>query len=135
MSYLFSPKGFLQVGGAVLVLVAVLGYIGIIGPTADSLFGPLWYFDNAENVAHLVLGVVALGLVFTGIGGADLQKWVTIAVGAFAIFVTLWSLMGPIPEGSNLWTAQLQNPADTLLHTLVGVWGLIAGLKKGSSMY
>lgn len=134
MSYLFTPKGFLQVGGAVLVLVAVLSFLGIIGPTADSLFGAAWYFDDAENVAHLVLGVVALGLVF--FAGADIQKWVTLAVGALAIFATLWSLMGSIPDGANLLGAQLQNPADTLLHTVVGVWAVVAGLKKeGGSMY
>ena len=133
MSYLLSPKGFLQVGGAVLLLVAVLGFVGIIGPTSDSLFGPLWYFDNAENLAHFVLGVVALGLAFWA--GNEIQKWITIAVGALAVFAALWSVFGSIPDGSNLLGAQLQNPFDTVLHAVVGVWALVAGLKKGEGMY
>ncbi|MEK9147909.1 MAG: hypothetical protein AAB650_00555, partial [Patescibacteria group bacterium] len=57
-----NPKQFLQIGGVVLVLVGILGFVGVIGPTAESsLFGGAWWFDNAENWAHLVLGVVALG--------------------------------------------------------------------------
>ena len=129
MSYILSPKGFLQVGGVVLVLVAVLGFVGIIGPTAESLFGSYWYFDNVENLAHLVLGVVALVLAFWG--GSEIQKWITVAVGAIAIIAALWSVFGAVPDGSNLLGAQLQNPADTVLHAVVGVWALVAGLKKG----
>ncbi len=131
MSYILSPKGFLQVGGVVLVLVAVLGFVGVIGPTAESLFGSFWYFDNAENIAHFVLGVIALALAFWA--GAEIQKWITVAVGAIAIIAALWSLFGAIPDGSNLLGAQLQNPADTVLHVVVGVWALVAGLKKGES--
>lgn len=129
MSFILSIDGFLKVGGAILVLVGILGFFGIIGPTADSLFGDFWYFDSAENWAHLVLGVVALGLAFWG--PAEIKKWVTILVGAIAILAALWSVLGVIPEGKNLLGAQLQNPADTVLHVIVGVWGLVAGLKKG----
>jgi hypothetical protein len=35
-----NPRQFLIVGGAVLVLVGVLGFVGVIGPTpSDSIFG------------------------------------------------------------------------------------------------
>ncbi len=129
MSFILSTNGFLKVGGVVLVLVAILGFVGVIGPTADSLFGGFWYFDTAENWAHLVLGVVALGLAFWA--GAEIQKWVTVAVGVVAVIATLWSLFGPIPDGGNLLGAQLQNPADTVLHAIVAAWALVAGLKKG----
>ena len=41
--------------------MGVLGFVGLIGPTGQaSLFGENWWFDNGENWAHLVLGVVAL---------------------------------------------------------------------------
>jgi ABC-type Fe3+-siderophore transport system permease subunit len=46
-----NPKQFLTIGGAVLLLVGILGFIGIIGPDANSIFGSAWYFDNAENIA------------------------------------------------------------------------------------
>ena len=56
-----NPKQFLVIGGIILLLVGILGFVGILGPTAsDSIFGATWYFDNAENWAHAVLGIVAL---------------------------------------------------------------------------
>ena len=127
--WIISPKGFLQVGGAVLVLVAILGYFGVIGPTpAGSLFGGAWYFDNAENIAHLVLGVVALAASMW-LGG-DLQKKLVVLVGAIAVLVGLYSLIG----GAMLLGANLENPADSLLHLVIGAWALWAGFKKQGMM-
>ncbi|MBI4133661.1 hypothetical protein HY478_03535 [Candidatus Uhrbacteria bacterium] len=88
----FSPKGFLQVGGGVLVLIAILGYVGVIGPAPESsIFGAFWFFDNVENIAHLVLGIVALGAAMWL--GSDMQKPLVIVVGAIAVLVGLWSLV------------------------------------------
>ncbi len=108
----------------VLVLVAILGYVGLIGPTSSSLFGEYWYFDNAENIAHLVLGVVAL--IASVAISASLQRYLTIVVGALALVVALASLIGPIPMGTTILGAALQNPFDTVLHIVVGVWGVLA---------
>ncbi len=56
-----NPKQFLLLGGLILTLVGILGFVGVIGPSAaNSLFGANWWFDNGENWAHLVLGLVAL---------------------------------------------------------------------------
>lgn len=127
MPDILSPKGFLQVGGVVLILVAVLGYVGVIGPTPESsIFGSFWYFDNAENIAHLVLGLVALGAVYAL--GRDMQKPLVIIVGVVGVLAGLYSLL----IGNTLLGAGLENPADTLLHLVVGAWALWAGL-KGSS--
>ena len=124
MSYVLSPKGFLQVGGVVLVLVAVLGYVGLIGPTSDSLFGDYWYFNNAENIAHLVLGVVAL--IASVAISASLQRYLTVAVGVIALLVAVVSLLSPMPMGTTFLGAALQNPFDTVLHIVVGVWAVLA---------
>lgn len=125
MSYILSPKGFLMVGGIVLVLVALLGYVGVIGPAADqSIFGAGWYFDNAENMAHLVLGVVAILAAY--LVGAGVQKTLVIIVGVIGVLVGLYSLVGP----SMLWGANLENPADTILHLVVGAWALWAGFRS-----
>lgn len=124
MPDILSPKGFLQVGGIVLVLVAILGYVGVIGPTPESsIFGSFWYFDNAENIAHLVLGVVALGAVYAL--GSGMQKPLVIVVGVVGILAGLYSLL----IGNMLLGAGLENPADTLLHLVVGAWALWAGMK------
>lgn len=131
MSYVLSPKGFLQVGGVVLVLVAVLGYVGLIGPTSASLFGEYWYFDNAENIAHLVLGVVALGASMKL--GAAMQKHLVLLVAIIAVVATVVSLIGPIPQGGMLLGAMLQNPLDTILHAVVAAWAFLAWRSKGGA--
>lgn len=118
-----NPKQFLTIGGAVLLLVGILGFIGVIGPTPDqSLFGAMWYFDNAENLAHTVLGVAGLGaaLVFPALW----QKYLVVLLGVLGLVVGLYSLMG----STMLLGANLENPADTILHLAVGAWALYASL-------
>ena len=123
---ILSPEGFLKVGGTVLLVVGVLGFFALIGPTPEaSLFGSAWYFDNAENVAHTVLGLVALGVAF-GLKDRNIQKWVVALVGVLGIAFGVYSLFGPITEGVTFMGAALQNPTDTILHLVVGAWGLVA---------
>lgn len=116
-----NPKQFLQIGGATLVLIGVLGIVGIIGPTPDkSIFGPAWWFDNQENLAHLVLGIAGLASVF--ILPANLQKMLVMLLGVLGIVVGIYSLIGQ----TALLGANLENPADTILHLGVGIWAFAA---------
>lgn len=113
-----NPKQFLTIGGAVLLLVGVLGYIGVIGPTPEqSLFGEFWWFDNPENLAHTVLGVAGLVAAFTFPAAA--QRYLVIALGGLALAVALYNLTTTTLVGANLET-----PADLLLHLVVGAWAL-----------
>lgn len=124
---IFTPKQFLRIGGVVLLLVSILGFIGIIGPTAaDSIFGATWYFDNAENWAHLVLGVVALISAF--VLPAGYQKPLVMVLGVVGILVGLYSMF----ISQTFLGAGLQNPADSLLHLAVGAWALWASTRKES---
>src|SRR5262249_22572427 len=133
MKMLLTPAGFLKVGGAVLILVALLGFFGVTGPTADqSIFGANWYFDNGENWAHLILGVV--GLIAAFALNAGMQKKLVMVLGVIGVLVGLYSLFSPIPTGANLFGAQLQNLADSLLHLVVGAWALYASCKKADMM-
>lgn len=119
-----TPRGFLSVGGIVLVLLGVLGFVGIIGPTSSqSIFGDLWWFDNAENVAHFVLGVVAL-LAVSLVKDAGVHRFLAIAVGALAAVVALLNFGPTVILGANL-----ESPMDMLLHVLVAVWGLLAAFR------
>ncbi|MBI3420564.1 MAG: hypothetical protein HY006_00700 [Candidatus Sungbacteria bacterium] len=117
-----NPKQFLTIGGAVLVLVGILGFVGVIGPGTDALFGAAWYFDNAENWAHLVLGVV--GLIAAFAFPASLQKPLVLLLGVVGVLVGIYSAVSDVP----LLGANLENPADTLLHILVGLWALASSL-------
>src|SRR5262249_11425224 len=117
-----TPKMFLTVGGEVLVLVGVLGFIGIIGPTPDkSIFGSAWYFDNVENIAHTVLGIVTLALVGLKLG--MLSTLVVVLVGVIGLFFGVLNFFLP-SEAPNIGGANLESPADLILHLAVGTWAL-----------
>lgn len=119
-----NVKQFLTWGGVILVLVGVLGFVGVIGPTAaDSIFGENWYFDNTENVIHTVLGVAALGLVTLKLEA--LQRPVTLLVGLAALFFGIYNFFLS-DEMPNIGNANLESPADLVLHLVVGVWALAA---------
>ena len=132
LNFLLSPQGFLKVGGTVLVVVGILGFIGVIGPTENSIFGSYWYFDNAENWAHLVLGIVGLLAAFTF--PAAINKVLVMVLGVVGALLGLYSLFGSVPTGVSFLGAGLENPTDTLLHLVVGAWALIVGFKKGDTM-
>lgn len=122
---ILTPKGFLQIGGIILVVVGILGFIGILGPTEDSsLFGSFWWFDNAENWAHTVLGIVALAAAY-GLKDMNTQKSLVMIVGIVGILVGIYGFLS-----TNLLGANLENPADNILHLVVGAWALSASMMK-----
>ena len=124
---LFSSKGFLKVGGLVLVLVAILGYIGVIGPTPEkSIFGSFWWFDNKENLAHLVIGVA--GLVAASVLSNSLQKNLVVLLGVIGVTVGLYNVVSMKLLGANL-----ESPADLVLHLVIGVWALKAALGRNQA--
>lgn len=116
-----NSKQFLLVGGGALLLLGILGFIGVIGPTPEkSIFGARWYFDGGENVAHTVLGIAGLSAWY--FFPALWQKYLVIALGVLGVVVGLYSgVVSTALLGSNL-----ENPADTLLHLVVGAWALAA---------
>jgi hypothetical protein len=126
-----TPRGFLMAGGVILVVVAVLGYLGLIGPTPEqSLFGSMWYFTDLENLAHLVFGIVALAAYYL-LKDANLTKWLVILVGIVAAFAAVIGVMVSGSADPNVSLigipGNLENPMDTVLHVVVAVWALYAG--------
>lgn len=114
---------FLQFGGAILIIVGIVGFLGVIGPTPDdSIFGENWFFNNVENLAHFVLGIVAI-LASYSIGHL-VQKWLVVIVGAGGILVGIYGVFT-----SELLGAHLENPMDTILHIGIGAWALWAAMK------
>ncbi len=122
---MFTPKGFLTYGGIILLLVGLLGMFGIlIGPTPEaSIFGSTWWFDNAENWAHLVLGVVGIAAAF--VFPASLQRILVLLLGIVGILVAVYNIFS-----TSLLGANLESPADLILHAVVGAWALYAYTKK-----
>lgn len=115
-----NPKQFLQIGGVVLALIGVLGFIGILGPTSEnSIFGENWYFDNAENWAHLVLGIVALIAVYAL--PDNIQKQLVLMLGVVGLLVGVYGFFSASFLGANL-----QNPLDNILHLAIGLWAILS---------
>ncbi len=128
MNALFTSTGFLRYGGVVLLLVGIVGYLGV--------FNSVTFFslDSGENLAHTVLGVVGIAVGF-GVKNAGLHRLLTIVLLATTTVAAVAGLV--LPSGGALnngvfanpnvfGVANLENPADTVLHVVVGVWAAAA---------
>jgi len=128
-----NPKQFLTVGGAVLLLLAIVGYLGVF-----STEGSFFWLDSGENIAHLVLGVVALAAVFVpGLNKAlePYYKPIVILVGLIALFFGIYGFaVAGAAVPNTFGVANLESPADNLLHLVVGAWALWAALRKQPQM-
>ncbi len=128
MNALFNSTGFLRYGGTVLLLVGIVGVLGI--------FNNVTFFslDTGENIAHLALGVVGIGVGFF-IPNQGLHRLLTWALLITAAFFTVIGLF--LPDGGALkdgafakpnffGLANLESPADSILHLVVGAWAGLA---------
>src|SRR5438093_13381786 len=124
-----NPKQFLTIGGAILLLLGIVGLLGVFNQSAT----PWFWLDTGENVAHLVLGVVALAAVFVpGLNSAlaPYYKPIVILVGIIALFFGVYGFIvagASVPNTFGL--TNLESPADNLLHLIVGAWALVAALR------
>lgn len=119
-----NPKQFLTWGGVILVLLGIYGFFD-----ADAV-GSAWYFDNGENYAHLLLGVVAI--IAARSLSESAQRSLTLLVGVVAIVFAIWGFLVRGNPEPNLGVTNLENPLDNLLHLVVGIWALWAS--RGRSM-
>lgn len=131
-----NSKQFLIIGGIVLVLLSIVGFLGVF--TEQST--PFFWLDSGENVAHLVLGVVALAAVYVpGLNTALslYYKPIVIIVGVVALFFGIYGFLVGAGSSTALNTfglANLENPADNILHLAVGAWALGAAFSPLGAM-
>jgi hypothetical protein len=118
-----NPKQFLQIGGGILLLLGIVGYAGVFNDTKS-----FFYLDNGENIAHTVLGVVAIGASFL-LKDPMLQKWLVALVGVTALAFTVIGFLVAGNTPPNLSVTNLESPADDILHLVVGVWALAAAFR------
>jgi hypothetical protein len=120
---LVYPRLFLTVGGAVLLLLGIVGYLNVFTESGT----PAFWLDNGENLAHTVLGIVALAAVFVpGLNTALAPYYRPIVglVGAIALFFAVYGFLQPAGTGADPNTfgvSNLENPSDNLLHLVVGI--------------
>lgn len=122
MSGFFTPRMFLIVGGAVLLLLGIVGVLNIF--TEDAF--PAFWLDGGENVAHLVLGAVALAAVFVpGLNSAlaPYYRPIVILVGLIALFFGIYGfVVAGDTSGANTFGLANLEFADNILHLVVAAW-------------
>lgn len=115
---------FLIVGGAVLLLLGLVGYAGIF--TKEST--PWFWLDSGENLAHTFLGVVALAAVFVPGLNSALKPYYRAIVGLVGVIALFFAAYGFIQAGgaepNTFGVANLENPSDNVLHLVVGIVAL-----------
>ena len=111
--------------GATLVLAGVLGFfvntdfdVGT-GVQGDDLI--LFEVNAWHNLVHIVSGLLGLGLARK----ASTARVFALGFGTVYLVVTVW---GFIAEDNILFGLAPTNPADNLLHLLIAVAGIGAGL-------
>ena len=116
-----NPKQFLLIGGIVLLALGIVGFLGVFSDTKSA-----FYLDMGENVAHTGLGIIAIAASFV-ISEGTAQKWLVAAVGVVALFFAVYGFLvaGGTPPNT-FGIANLESPADDILHLVVGIWALAA---------
>jgi hypothetical protein len=126
---LFTPRGFLMVGGVVLLVVGLLGFV-VLNSASLSFF----WLDKSENVAHIGLGIVALAAVYVPGLNKTLEpyyRWIVILVGLIALFFGVYGFLvtqcSPC-TGTETNTFGLTNLelGDNLLHLVIAAWAFLA---------
>lgn len=125
-----NPKQFLQFGGAILLILGVVGLL----PVFTKANTPWFYLDTGENIAHIVLGVVAIAAAYV-LTDATMQKWLVAVVGVVALFFGVYGfVVAGAAEPNTFGLANLESPADNILHLVVGAWALYAAFMGRATM-
>lgn len=112
-----TPKQFLIIGGIVLILLGVFGFL-FPNPLGDI---SILHFDIYENFTHTILGIAAIIFAFAlpNIG----RWWITLLVGITGLLFGILGLALIGQSFPNLGGANLENPVDNVIHLAVGIWG------------
>jgi hypothetical protein len=126
---LFTPRGFLISGGAVLLVLGIVGFVTLNKST--ELLGNFFWLDTSENISHAFLGIVALAAVYVpGLNDAlrPYYKWIVILVGLIALFFGVYGFLVPAGSSASPNTFNLANLelGDNLLHLVVAAWAFAA---------
>src|SRR3954468_13706054 len=112
--------------GAVLVVAGIVGffYSSSFGSPGDvdAVFGIL-DVNGWHNVVHILTGALGL-LAFSA--GVYASRQYALALGAVYIVVAIWGFI--VGDGDSILSIIPVNTEDNVLHLLIGLAGLGAGL-------
>ncbi|MEM3127182.1 MAG: hypothetical protein QW331_03900 [Candidatus Woesearchaeota archaeon] len=98
-------------------ITLVLGVLGFVPAVASMIT-----LEDYDNYAHLLLGVVSLGIAYKADANANVM-WAKIA-GAVAVVFGVYGFISPMSLGVSF------TMLEDVLHLALGVWGLWAGFSK-----
>ena len=129
----FTPRMFLIVGGVVLLLLGVVGFLGIFTKAAV----PAFWLDSGENVAHVGLGLIALAAVYVpGLNSAlaPYYRWIVLLVGVIALFFGVYGFVVANNAEPNTFGLANLELADNVLHLVVAAWAFASALMTRPAM-
>jgi len=118
-----SPKLFLQISGAFLL---ALGLIGFVFPV---MLDGLVVLSDTQNVVHIFLGLVALILGSAEWHGQE-KRWAAAIIATIALF---YGVMGFVWSENPLNVTGLtdfEDPIDNVLYIIIALWGFATLLVK-----
>ncbi|TSC91978.1 MAG: hypothetical protein CEN90_93 [Parcubacteria group bacterium Licking1014_17] len=111
-----NPKKFLLTGGTIFILLAILGFVGVVGPTAkSSILGNAWWFSSGANWIHLIAGLIMLAAAI-----AFTSRTLVIVIGVSALALAIVSLFKDNFLGISL------EGMDTLFYFLIAIWAYLS---------
>jgi hypothetical protein len=115
------------VAGAVLVIAGIIGFFYNSTFTddksvRDAVFGVL-DVNGWHNLVHIATGV--LGLLAFGAGAYAVRTY-AIGLGLVYVAVAIWGLI--VGDGGSILSIVPINTEDNVLHALLGIAGLAAGI-------
>lgn len=131
---LFTPRGFLIVGGVVLLIIGALGFFFLNNP-ANSFF----WLDSSENIAYIALGIVGLAAVYApGLNDALVPhyRWLVIVAGVIALFFGAYGFLLPqgTPASPNTFGVANLELGDTVLNLVIATWAFVSAFRIPRSM-
>ena len=112
--------------GATLSIAGIVGffYSSSFGSPGDvrAMFG-IFDVNGWHNILHIITGV--LGLFAFGAGTYAARQY-ALAVGVVYIVIAIWGFI--VGSGDQILGIVPVNTEDNVLHLLIGVTGLLAGL-------
>lgn len=121
-----TPRLFLIIGGELLLFLGTVGYLGLLSKES----WPWFWQDPGENLAHTLIGAVAVGIVLVPRVNAALApylRWVVIAIGIIALFFSVYGFLQiGQPEPNTFGLANLEHPFENLFHLVLATWAFLA---------